>query len=75
MWQGSGKRERRLQGLGLGKAYRWCGEKEARCRSWREGNVDMGRLWRAWWCSGERERRERGPGGSWRRLRERERRE
>ena len=35
----------------------------------------MGRRWRAWWRLGERERRERGLGGSRWRLRERERRE
>ena len=35
----------------------------------------MGRCWRAWWRLGERERRERGPGGSWWRLGERGRRE
>ena len=35
----------------------------------------MGRRWRAWWRPGERERRERGPGGSWWRLGERERHE
>ena len=35
----------------------------------------MGRRWRSWWCPGERERRERGPGGSWWHLGKRERRE
>ena len=35
----------------------------------------MGRQWRSWWCPGERERRERGLGGSWWHLEERERRE
>ena len=35
----------------------------------------MGRRWRSWWCPGERERRERGLGGSWWPLGERERRE
>ena len=40
-----------------------------------EGEVDMGRRWRSWWRLGDRERRERGPGGSWWRLGERERRE
>ena len=34
----------------------------------------MGRRSRSWWRPGERERRERGPGGSWWRLGERERR-
>ena len=42
---------------------------------WGEGEVDMGQRWRAWWRLGERERQERGPGGSWWRLGERERRE
>ena len=35
----------------------------------------MGRRWRSWWCPGERERQQRGPGGSWWHLGERERRE
>ena len=35
----------------------------------------MGRRWRAWGRSGERELLERGPGGSWWRLGKRERRE
>ena len=35
----------------------------------------MGRRWRSWWCPGERERGERGLGGSWWHLREQERRE
>ena len=43
---------------------------EAQCRSWGEGDADMGRQWRAWWRSGEQDRRERGPGESWQRLEE-----
>ena len=39
------------------------------------GDVDMGRQWRAWRRPREPEWRERGPGGSWRRLGEQERRE
>ena len=35
----------------------------------------MGRRWRSWWCPGERERLERGLGGSWWNLGERKRRE
>ena len=37
-------------------------------------DVDIGRRWRAWWRPKEREWRERGPGGSWWRLGEQERR-
>ena len=51
------------------------GEQGARWGSWGKGEVDMGRRWCAWWRPGERERRERGPGGSWWRLGEQERRE
>ena len=36
--------------------------------------MDMGRRWRSWCYPGERERRERGLGGSWWHLGERERR-
>ena len=32
---------------------------------WGEGEVDMERRWRSWWCPGERERRERGLEGLW----------
>ena len=68
-WRRRGERERWWRGLGV--AYGRRGEREALRGSWREGGVDMGRQWRL----GERERRERGPGGSRWRLAERERRE
>ena len=48
-----GKRERWWRGLGVGVVY----------GQWGEGEVDMGRRWRSWWCLGEQERRERGPWG------------
>ena len=54
--------ERRWQGLGVEDAYGRRGERESRCCSWREEDVDMGRPWRAWRRPGERERRWRGPG-------------
>ena len=59
--------------MGLGNGFLWHGEREARCCSWGEGDADMGRRWRAWWCLGEQQRQERGPGELWRRLGERER--
>ena len=55
----------------MGVAYGRRGEQEALRGSWGDGEVDMGRRWRL----EEREGRERGPGGSGRRLGERERRE
>ena len=55
-------------GLGVDYVYWWRGEQDARCCSRGEGDVDMGRRWRAWRRLGERERREQGPGGSWWRL-------
>ena len=67
--------EWRWRGLGVGVAYGRRGEREAPRASWGEAVVDMGRRWCAWWRLGERERRERGPGGSWWRRGERERRE
>ena len=48
-----GEQERWWRGLGVGFLYGRRGEEE----------VDMGRRWRSWWRPGERERRERGPGG------------
>ena len=74
VWWRSGERERWWRGLALGDAYRGCGRREAWCRSWGEENVDMGRPWYARWRSWELERRERGPGGSWQRPKEGERR-
>ena len=59
------EREWWWRGLGVGIVYRRRGE----------GEGDMGRRWHLWWHPGERERRERGPGGSWWRLGEPERRE
>ena len=56
----------RMGGAGNGKR---------RGRSGGEEDADMGRRWRAWRRPVEQERRGRGPGGSWRRLRERDRRE
>ena len=56
-WRGRrclGERERRWRGLGVEDGYRRRGE--------REGEVDMGRRWRAWWRPGEREWRWRGLG-------------
>ena len=49
-----GERERQWQGLGLEDGYGQRGE--------REGEVDTGRRWRAWWRPGEREWWSRGLG-------------
>ena len=46
-WRCLGERERRWQGLGVEEGYRR--------RGVREGEVDMGWGWRAWWRPGERE--------------------
>ena len=46
-----------VAGLGMGDAYRWRREQEARCLSWGKGDADMGRRWRVWRRSGERGRR------------------
>ena len=46
-WRCLGERERRWRGLGVEDGYGRRGE--------REGGVDMGRRWRAWWRPGERE--------------------
>ena len=46
-WRCLGERERRWRGLGVEDGYGRRGE--------REGEVDMGRRWRAWWRPGERE--------------------
>ena len=62
-WRRRGERERWWRGLGVGVVY----------GSRREGEVDLGRRWRSWWRPPEREQRERGPGGSWWGLGERER--
>ena len=64
-WLRRGEREWWWQGLGMGVLY----------GRWGEGEADMGRRWRSWWCPGERKRRERGPGGLWWPLGEREGRE
>ena len=74
-WRPLRERQQSWRGLGVGVAYGRRGEPEARWGSWGEGEVDVGRQWRAWWCLGEQEGRERGPGGLWLRLGERERRE
>ena len=60
-WLRRRAREWWWRGLGVGVLY----------GRWGEGEADMGRRWRSWWCPGERERRERGPGGSWWHLGER----
>ena len=57
------------RGLGLADGYGRQGERGARWGLWGEGEVGVGR----WWRLGERERQERGPGGSRWRLGERER--
>ena len=62
-WLRRGEREWWWRGLGVGVLFGW----------WEEGEGDMGRRWRSWWCPGGRERQERGPGGSWWQLGERER--
>ena len=46
-WRCQGERERRWRGLGVEDGYGRRGE--------REGEVDVGRRWRAWWRLGERE--------------------
>ena len=46
-WRWLGERERRRRGLGVEDGYGRRGE--------REGEVDMGRRWRARWRPGERE--------------------
>ena len=48
--------------MGLEDVYGRRGEREARSGPWGEGDVDMGRLWRAWPRLEERERRWRGLG-------------
>ena len=73
MWWRPEEQERRWRVLGPGDAYRLRGGREGRCGSCWEGDADMRPWWHVWWCSWERERRVRGPGESWRRLRERER--
>ena len=74
-WRRLGERKRWWWGLGVGVAYGRRGEREAQWGSWGEGEVDMGRPWHALWRPGGRERRDRGPGGSWWHLWERERHE
>ena len=54
--------ERRWRGPGPKDAYGRRGEREARCCSWGEGNMDMGRQWQAFRRPGERGRRWRGLG-------------
>ena len=54
--------ERRWRGLGLEVAYRRRGEREARLGPQGEQDVDMGRRWRAWQRTGEREQPWRGLG-------------
>ena len=73
MWWCSAEWEQGPRGLGVGDVYRWCLEREAWLRAFGEGDGDMGRWWRKWRRSGERERQERGPGELWQRLREWER--
>ena len=73
-WRRLGQRERWWWGLGVGVAYGRRGEREVRWGSWGEAEVDIGRRWRACVRREERERLERGPGGSWWRLGEQERR-
>ena len=51
-WRRLGERERRWRGLGVEDGYRRRGEREALWGSWGEGEVDMGRQWRAWWRPG-----------------------
>ena len=53
-WRCLGEQERRWRGLGVEDGYGRRGE--------REGEVDMGRRWRAWWRPLEREWRWRGLG-------------
>ena len=54
--------ERQWRGIGLEDAYWRRAEREARCCSWGEEDVDIGRRWRAWRRPGERERRWRALG-------------
>ena len=70
-------RERELwwRGLGTVDGYGRWGERGAGRGLWGEGEVDVGRQWRAWRRPGERERQERGFGGSWWHLGEQRRRE
>ena len=49
-------------GLGVENAYRWRGEREARCLSRGEGDADLGRRWRVWRRWEERGLRWRGLG-------------
>ena len=56
-WRCLGERERRRRGLGVEDGYGRRGE--------REGEVDMGRRWRARWRPGEREWWWRGLGVVW----------
>ena len=60
-WGGEGSEldvlERWRFGPGVEDAYGRPGEREARCCWWGEGDVDMGRRWRAWRRTGEREGR------------------
>ena len=74
-WWRLGEREWWLRGLGVVNGYGRRGERGARRSLWGEGEVDMGRRWRSCWSPGERERQERGPGGKWWHLGEREPRE
>ena len=47
---------------GAGGSVSERGEREARCCPWGEGEADMGRRWRVWWHSVERQRWWRGLG-------------
>ena len=68
-WRGERGARRGVWGEGEVDVGRRRGEREWWWRGlggrWGEGEGDMGRRWRSWWCPGERERRERGPWGSW----------
>ena len=65
-WGGEGSELEVLKGQwggqGLEDSYGRRGEREARCCSWGEGDVDMGRQWRAWRRLGKREWRGWGLG-------------
>ena len=51
-----------VAGAGAGGRVWAAGERGARQGLWGEGEVDVGRRWRAWWRRGERERWWRGLG-------------
>ena len=74
-WRRPGEQERRWQGLEVEDGYGRRGERGSRCCSQGQADVDIGQGWRAWWHPEEREWQEWGPGGSWWRVGERERRE